>query len=116
VIVISPLLIFTTQAWPLSPGEMRYDTYYLMAAPMSDETRTRYQRMIAATEKILQEDLDNLPFMQASIEAGTIEGIRLNYQERRIYHLHEAIDRSIGEELIQPRLRVPAILERFIEQ
>lgn len=95
---------------------MRYDTYYLMAAPISDRTRLRHGRMIAATEQILQGDLDNLPFMQASIEAGTIENIRMNYQERRIYHLHEVIDRSIGEELIQPRLRVPAILEGFIEQ
>jgi len=116
VIVISPLLIFTTQAWPLSPGEMRYDTYYLMAAPISDHNRTRYERMIAATERILQEDLGNLAFMQDSFEAGTIESIPLNYQERRIYHLHEAIDRSIGEELIPQRLRVPAILEGFIEQ
>jgi phenylpropionate dioxygenase-like ring-hydroxylating dioxygenase large terminal subunit len=116
VIVISPLLIFTTQAWPLGPGEMRYDAYYLMAAPMSDQNRTRYERMIAATERILQEDLGNLSFMQDSIEAGTIESIPLNYQERRIYHLHESIDRSIGEELIPPRLRVPAILEGFIEQ
>jgi hypothetical protein len=95
---------------------MRYDAYYLMAAPMSDQNRTRYERMIAATERILQEDLGNLSFMQDSIEAGTIESIPLNYQERRIYHLHESIDRSIGEELIPPRLRVPAILEGFIEQ
>jgi phenylpropionate dioxygenase-like ring-hydroxylating dioxygenase large terminal subunit len=116
VIVISPLLIFATQAWPLGPGEMRYDAYYLMAAPMSDQNRTRYERMIAATERILQEDLGNLSFMQDSIEAGTIESIPLNYQERRIYHLHESIDRSIGEELIPPHLRVPAILEGFIEQ
>ena len=116
VIVISPLLIFTTQAWPLSPGEMRYDAYYLMAAPISDHNRPRYERMIAATERILQEDLGNLAFMQDSFEAGTIESIPLNYQERRIYHLHETIDRSIGEELISPRMRVPAILEGFIEQ
>jgi phenylpropionate dioxygenase-like ring-hydroxylating dioxygenase large terminal subunit len=116
VLVVSPLLIFTTQAWPLSPGEMRYDVYYLMAAPMSDQNRTRYERMIAATERILQEDLGNLPFMQNSIEAGAIESIPLNYQERRIYHLHEAIDRSIGAELIPARLRVPAILEGFVER
>lgn len=53
--------------------------------------------MIAATERILQEDLGNLAFMQDSFEAGTLESIPLNYQERRIYHLHQAIDRSIGE-------------------
>jgi phenylpropionate dioxygenase-like ring-hydroxylating dioxygenase large terminal subunit len=116
VMVISPTLIFTTQAWPLGPGEMRYDAHYLMAAPLSNLNRTRYERMIGATEKILKEDLENLAFMQCSFEAGTLASIPLNYQERRIYYLHEAIDRSIGEELIPPHLRVPAILEDFVEQ
>ena len=114
--MISPTLIFTTQTWPIAPGEMRYDVYYLMAAPMNDQNRTTYERIIAATEKILKEDLGNLPFMQASFEAKTIESIPLNYQERRIYYLHEAIDRNIGAELIPPRLRVPPIPGDFIEQ
>jgi phenylpropionate dioxygenase-like ring-hydroxylating dioxygenase large terminal subunit len=116
VIVISPTLVFTTQTWPIAPGEMRYDVYYLMATPMNDQNRTTYERIIAATEKILKEDLGNLPFMQASFEAKTIESISLNYQERRIYYLHEAIDRNIDAELIPPRLRVPPIPGDFIEQ
>ena len=115
VMVVSPTLTFTTQAWPLGPGESRYDAYYLMAEPISDQDRTRYERMIAATEKILKEDLGNLAFMQKSFEAGTIDHIPLSFQERRIYYLHEMIDRSMGDEMILPRLRVPAILERFLE-
>ncbi len=116
VFVISPTLMFTTQAWPLSPGESRYDAYYLLAEPINDQNRIRYERMIAATEKILQEDLGNLAFMQRSYEAETIESIPLSFQERRIYYLHEMIDRSIGDELIPSRLRVPALLDQFIEQ
>ena len=116
VMVVSPTLIFTTQAWPLGPGESRYDAYYLMAEPNNERNRTSYERMIAATEKILKEDLGNLAFMQKSFEAGTIESIPLGFQERRIYYLHEMIDRSIGDELIPTRLRVPAMLEGFIEQ
>jgi hypothetical protein len=54
--------------------------------------------------------------MQDSFAAGTIASIPLSYQERRIYYLHEAIDRSIGAELIPARLRVPAILGEFVEQ
>jgi phenylpropionate dioxygenase-like ring-hydroxylating dioxygenase large terminal subunit len=116
VIVVAPTLIFTTQTWPVAPGEMRYDVYYLMAAPMDDLNRTAYERIITATDKILQEDLGNLSFMQASYEARTIERIPLNYQERRIYYLHETIDRDIGDELVPARLRMPAILSDFIEQ
>ena len=116
VIVVAPTLIFTTQTWPVAPGEMRYDVYYLMAAAMDDLNRTAYERIITATDKILQEDLGNLSFMQASYEARTIERIPLNYQERRIYYLHETIDRDIGDELVPARLRMPAILSDFIEQ
>ncbi|HVN88533.1 MAG TPA: aromatic ring-hydroxylating dioxygenase subunit alpha [Candidatus Binataceae bacterium] len=115
VTVISPTLIFTTQTWPVAPGEMRYDVYYLMANPIDDQNRKTYERAIAATEKILEEDLGNLAFMQASYETKTIDSIPLNYQERRIYYLHEAIDRNIGDELIPSRLRVPSILTDFVE-
>jgi len=116
VMVISPTLIFTTQTWPVAPGEMRYEVYYLMAAPMNELNRAAYERIIAATEKILREDLGNLPFMQASFEAKTIDGIPLSYQERRIYYLHQTIDRDIGDELIPQRLRVPPVLADFVER
>jgi choline monooxygenase len=113
---VSVTMIFVAQAWPLAPGEMRYDSYYMLAAPMDARSQTASERMNAATERVLEEDLGNLTFMQNSFEAGTIASIPLSYQERRIYHLHEAIDRSIGAELIPARLRVPAILGEFVEQ
>src|ERR1700730_16249660 len=67
---VSETMIFTAQAWPLGPGEMRYDAYYLTAAPLDDSSRPAGERMFAATERILQEDLGNLTFMQNSFEAG----------------------------------------------
>ena len=57
----------------------------------------------------------NLAPMQRSIASGALESIRLSYQERRIYHLHEEIDRLIGRDNIPEALRVPARLERFWE-
>ena len=56
-----------------------------------------------------------LPGMQASIDAGALRGLTLSYQERRIYHLHEHIDRAIGAELLDEDLRVPALLGSFVE-
>ena len=41
--------------------------------------------------------------------------IPLNYQERRIYHLHEEIDRVIGPEKLPEALRVAPRLEPFWE-
>jgi hypothetical protein len=87
-----------------------------MAQPPDDVGRAASERMIAATERVLQEDLGNLAFMQRSFEAGTIAEIPLSYQERRIQYLHEELDRSIGAELIPSRLRVPSVLHDFIER
>jgi hypothetical protein len=39
----------------------------------------------------------------------------LNYQERRIYHWHEELDRRIGVDNIPPGLAVQPRLARYIE-
>ncbi len=116
VLVIAPTMAFTTQTWPVAPGQMRYDVFYMMAQEMTDTNRPAYEGIMRATDRVLAEDLGNLPFMQDSFEAGTINSIPLNYQERRIYYLHEEIDRRIGDELVAPQLRVAAVLADFVEK
>ncbi|HKN00341.1 MAG TPA: aromatic ring-hydroxylating dioxygenase subunit alpha [Candidatus Binataceae bacterium] len=116
VLVIAPTMAFTTQTWPVAPGQMRYDVYYMMAQEMNDSNRPAYEGIMRATDRVLAEDLGNLPFMQDSFEAGTINTIPLNYQERRIYYLHEEIDRRIGDELVMPHLRVAPVLADFVEK
>ena len=46
----------------------------------------------------------------------TVREIRLNYQERRIYHWHEELDRRIGIERIPEDLRVKPRLSGMIER
>ena len=43
-------------------------------------------------------------------------GVPINYQERRIWHLHEEIDRIIGPDRIPEELRVPELLARYVER
>jgi hypothetical protein len=64
----------------------------------------------------LFEDLDVLPGEQRSLDAGTLESLQLGYQERRIYYLHEAIDRTIGVEDVPESLRVPQLLGSFVQE
>jgi len=116
VLVIAPTMAFTTQTWPVAPGQMRYDVYYMMSQEINDTNRRAYEGIMRATDRVLAEDLGNLPFMQDSFEAGTINTIPLNYQERRIYYLHEEIDRRIGDELVAPHLRVASVLADFVEK
>ncbi len=66
--------------------------------------------------RILQEDIDLVTKIQHSTESPGFEGIRLNYQERRIYHWHEELDRRIGIERIPEHLRVEPRMSGMIER
>lgn len=70
----------------------------------------------AKFREILDEDLDNLSSIQVSLDSKAFTGILANYQERRIYWLHEAVDRMIGVENIPKGLRVAQVLMPFMER
>ncbi|MGB8860201.1 MAG: hypothetical protein WCC60_13130 [Ilumatobacteraceae bacterium] len=53
--------------------------------------------------------------MQRSMESPALRGIPLNYQERRIWHLHEEIDRVIGVDNVPAALRMKSVLGPYIE-
>ena len=53
--------------------------------------------------------------MQRSMESPALRGIPINYQERRIWHLHEEIDRVIGAERIPEKLRMQQVLGPYLE-
>jgi hypothetical protein len=44
-----------------------------------------------------------------------MRGVVVNYQERRIWNVHEQIDRTIGINLVPEELRVPQLLGAYIE-
>ena len=65
--------------------------------------------------KILDEDLQFADAIQKSVQSSGLRGFPLNYQERRIYHWHEELDRRIVQERIRPDLRVPLMLGDWVE-
>ena len=64
---------------------------------------------------IMDEDMMNMAPMQRSLESPAMRGVPINYQERRIWHFHEQLDRTIGVERIPEALRVPELLTAYIE-
>jgi phenylpropionate dioxygenase-like ring-hydroxylating dioxygenase large terminal subunit len=74
-----------------------------------------WQALLEVFDGVMNEDFENLAPMQRSISSGALESIPLNYQERRIYHLHEEIDRQIDPERMPEPLRVTPLLEPFWE-
>ena len=81
-----------------------------------EELSDEWKAMVNVFDMVLDEDTQNLSWIQKSLESPGFRGIPLNYQERRIYHIHEAIDRTIGVERIPPELRVEPKLEAWFER
>jgi phenylpropionate dioxygenase-like ring-hydroxylating dioxygenase large terminal subunit len=106
-----PFLLF----WPTSDTSMRIECHWFApdwgAGPPPEGWKVR----IANFDRILDEDLQFAESIQQSLQSPGFRGIPLNYQERRIYHWHEELDRRIGIERIPPELRVQSRLEPLWE-
>jgi phenylpropionate dioxygenase-like ring-hydroxylating dioxygenase large terminal subunit len=108
--------VFLITNWPLPSGGSTYHVHWCSSlSSATDDGRAANDMFIEFNQTVLFEDLSVLPGMQRSIDAGTLEQVNLNYQERRIYHVHEAIDHVIGPERIDERLRVAPVLGPFVE-
>jgi len=105
------------QYWPTAIDKTRFDvTWFGLDTGGDAEIEAAWQKKIAAYNLILDEDLEYLPSVQKSMESPAFRGVPLNYQERRIYHLHEEIDRVIGVDRIPEALRVKPVLAPYIER
>jgi choline monooxygenase len=109
-----PNLCFFIAVWPLAADRCLYNVHYLTPAKRSDANTAFLDQLIALNRTVLNEDLDNLPFIQRSIATGGIRELRLQYMERRIYYLHEEIDRRIGAN-VPPALKVVPLLAAHVE-
>ncbi|MEM9322785.1 MAG: aromatic ring-hydroxylating dioxygenase subunit alpha [Pseudomonadota bacterium] len=87
-----PFIIF----WPDGDNHTKLDVHWFAPDWGEGERDPLWQQRIENFDRILEEDTQFAPQIQASVESPGFEGIPLNYQERRIYHWHEELDRRIG--------------------
>jgi len=66
--------------------------------------------------RLLDEDIQFVAQIQESVESRGFQGVTLNYQERRIYHWHEELDRRISVDRIAEHLRVPQVLDGWVSE
>ena len=90
---------------------MQIDCHWFAPEAENAEQEELWKTRIENFERILYEDTQFAPMIQESVESDGFQGISINYQERRIYHWHEELDRRIGIENIPEHLRVKPVLE-----
>jgi phenylpropionate dioxygenase-like ring-hydroxylating dioxygenase large terminal subunit len=102
--------------WPTGPASMRIDCHWFAADTGEGERHPQWDVRIENFNRILGEDMALVPKVQKSMGTKGFRGARLSYQERRIYHWHEELDRRIGVERIPAELRVKPCLADMIER
>jgi hypothetical protein len=104
--------------WPTGPDTMRIECHWFAPDWGDTEPSPLWATRIANFDRILDEDLQFAEQIQRSVESPGFRGMTLNYQERRIYHWHEELDRRIQQAGIDvpAHLRVEPRLERYFEE
>ena len=101
--------------WPIDRSTTRLDwIYYAPRDWDGDELPLHWEALARAYDRIMAEDTANMAPMQESMESPALTGLPINHQERRIWHLHEQIDRFIGA--VPEDLRVEPLLAPYIER
>jgi phenylpropionate dioxygenase-like ring-hydroxylating dioxygenase large terminal subunit len=98
--------------WPKTARSMVVDVHWF--GPEGSAGHELWPTRMSNFERILEEDLQFAPRIQESVEAPGFDGLHLSYQERRIYHWHEELDRRIGAQNIPDALRVRPLLEPYV--
>ena len=107
--------------WPIDKDTTRLEWIYYALPPDGEDhfdpeqLPEHWQHRRNVYNQIMAEDERNMAPMQLSMESPALRGIPINYQERRIWHLHEEIDRVIGVERIPEELRMQQLLGPFVE-
>jgi hypothetical protein len=103
--------------WPIDKDTTRLDwLYYAPKDWDGDEIPPHWEARRKQYNIIMDQDMMNMAPMQESLKSPALTGMPINYQERRIWHLHETIDRLIGAENVPEGLGVESLLEPYIEK
>ncbi len=108
-----PFLVF----WPTAIDRTRLDIVWFAADWGSGEMpgADLWQKRLDRFDPLMDEDYQNLEPIQASMESAAHGGQVVNYQERRIWHVHAWIDKMIGSDRVPAELRVPDLLADWVE-
>jgi len=113
----STALVFL-MLWPIDKDNSRFDVMWFGPDWGEGDRPEGWDMAIDHLDRTLAEDLEALKLYSSSRKSPAFKdlGVVLNYQERKIYNLHEGIDRAIGVENIPEELRVEQLLEAFHEE
>jgi hypothetical protein len=115
IIPISPTGMPCVAVWPKTVRTSAMEVLWFAPDWGGGPREPLWETRIANFDRIVDEDIQFAAPMQETIESPGFRGVPLNYQERRIYHWNEEVDRRIGVERVPPELRVELRLDPYVE-
>jgi choline monooxygenase len=106
-----PLLQF----WPMGDRKCRVVSSWVAPEYDAENPDPLWEKRLNNWERILYEDLQYAPQIQESLESKGFRAMPLNYQERRLYHWHEELDRRIGLNRVPEGLAVEQVLQDWVQ-
>lgn len=100
--------------WPTTDRTTCLEVLWFAPDADSEALDPLWETRIKNFGRIVDEDVSFAEEIQASLESPGFVGVPLSYQERRIYHWHEELDRRIGRERVPETLRVDALLGAWV--
>lgn len=110
---VSPWGIPVLAFWPETIDTMSIDVYWFAPHWGEGERPEIWDTRIKNFAIILEEDLQFADKIQIAAQSSGLRNFPLNYQERRIYHWHEELDRRIGTENLPESLRIHPLLKPY---
>jgi nitrite reductase/ring-hydroxylating ferredoxin subunit len=102
--------------WPLTRTTSVLEVLWFAPGWRDGPRPERWDTRIANFDRIVDEDIQFAVPMQDTVESPGFTGVPLSYQERRLYHWHEEVDRRIGKERIPVALRVKPVLAAHLDE
>lgn len=115
IVPISPTGMPCVTIWPRTVRTSAMEVLWFAPGWGEGPRPPLWDTRIANFDRIVDEDIQFAEPMQKTIESPGFRGVPLSYQERRIYHWHEEVDRRIERERVPAALRVEPCLSRFVE-
>jgi nitrite reductase/ring-hydroxylating ferredoxin subunit len=115
IVPISPTGMPCVAVWPKTVRTSAMEVLWFAPGWGEGPRSSLWETRIANFARIVEEDIQFAAPMQETIESPGFLGVPLNYQERRIYHWNEEVDRRIGVERVPSALRVEPRLAAHVE-
>lgn len=103
-------------AWPLGVDRCRMDVIWYGMDWGDGPVPEEWNKVVSDFTVLAGEDISNLEGMQQAVSADPDKGMPISTLECPVYQLHAEIDKAIGVDNVPEHLRVPDVLQDFINK